>query len=371
MPSEVEMLDFEAFKERYEKVPVEEYPNNVREAVPDPVVSVHLLTYNHADYIREAIESVLMQEVDFPMEIVLGDDDSSDGTREICIEYAEQYPDLIRLQLHHRENNIHLHGRPTHLFQYWYNTFSARGKYIAILSGDDYWTDPLKLQKQHDFLQANSEYALSFHDAKVAADKGKVVSESKTPDENKRDFSSEDMMSGAYFPALSLFVLNIFEQVPEKLIFCINEDKVTISLLARYGKGHFQEEIDPAVYRVHDSSIWSSKTPLIRVKANNDTLKNMLSVCDDRSTREDIESKILGSCVSLVSRLVFACEVAKALKELTDTLILFAKRKKLFNMFLLLSNLTRFLGGSIKNCIRAKYWRLIQKLGMSAKPQTR
>ena len=162
MSSEVEMLDFEAFKERYEKVPVEEYPNNVREAVPTPVVSVHLLTYNHADYIREAIESVLMQEVDFPMEIVLGDDDSSDGTREICIEYAEQYPDLIRLQLHHRDNNIHLHGRPTHLFQYWYNTLSARGRYIAVLSGDDYWTDKTKLKKQYRSLHVSENFLCLF-----------------------------------------------------------------------------------------------------------------------------------------------------------------------------------------------------------------
>ena len=163
MPEEVEMLDFEAFKERYEKVPVEEYPNNVREAVPEPVVSVHLLTYNHADYIREAIESVLMQEVDFPMEIVLGDDDSSDGTREICIEYAEQYPDLIRLQLHHRENNRKLNGAPTHLFQFYYNTFQLRGRYFAILSGDDYWTDPMKLQKQAYFLEDNDECVFIHH----------------------------------------------------------------------------------------------------------------------------------------------------------------------------------------------------------------
>ena len=269
------MLDFEAFKERYEKVPVEEYPNNVREAVPDPVVSVHLLTYNHADYIREAIESVLMQEVDFPMEIVLGDDDSSDGTREICIEYAKQHPDLIRLQLHHRENNIHLHGGPTHLFQYWYNTLSARGKYIAILSGDDYWTDPLKLQKQYDFLETKNGFVLSFHNAKVVSNEGKVVDESKTPDENKRYFSHEGVMKGPYLSALSLFVLNIYKSVPEALIFCFNEDKVTISLAGQHGKGAYQEEIEPAVYRMHDESIWSSNTSKHKFEAHSNTFKRL------------------------------------------------------------------------------------------------
>lgn len=257
MPEDIEMLDFEAFRKRYENVLVEEYPNNVREVVPEPVVSVHLLTYNHVDYIEEAIESVLMQEVDFPMEIVLGDDDSSDGTREICIEYAKQYPDLIRLQLHHRENNIPLHERPTHLFQYWYNTLGARGKYIAVLSGDDYWTDSSKLQKQFDFLKENPGYALSFHDATIVNSKKDISGGLKSPEKNRKDFSKIQLMRGPYLPALSLFYINIFDSVPSNLIFCLNEDKVVISLLGQKGKAKFQDEIEPAVYRLHKKGIWS------------------------------------------------------------------------------------------------------------------
>ena len=270
-----EMLTFEDFKARYEKVPVKEYPNRVREAVPEPMVSVHVITYNHADYIREAIDSVLMQEVDFPMEIVIGDDESTDGTREICMEYAEQYPEKIRLMLHHRENNIELHGRPTHLFQYWYNTLSLRGRYIAVLSGDDYWTDPLKLQKQCDFLEANSDFVLSFHDAKVVDDKGKVVSELKIPDDNTHNFSSGDLTKGPYLPALSLFYLNIFEQVPRVLIRCLNEDTVVISLLGQRGRGFYQGEVDSAVYRLHGGSIWSSNTSKHQSKVLSSTFKQL------------------------------------------------------------------------------------------------
>lgn len=256
--SDVEMLDFEAFKERYEKLPVEEYPNNVREAVPDPVVSIHLLTYNHVDYIGDAIESVLMQKVDFPMEIVLGDDDSSDGTREICIEYAEQYPDLIRLQLHHRENNIHLHGGATHLFQYWYNTFAARGNYTAVLSGDDYWTDEDKLLKQATFLEKNDDYVLSHHDGVVVNDNGLTIKDSQLPEGKKRDLSCEELMKAPFLITNSLFFRSTPPEIPRPALQSLNEDLFLVGYLGQYGKGRYQEEISPSAYREHGESAWSS-----------------------------------------------------------------------------------------------------------------
>lgn len=255
--SEVEMLDFEAFKERYENVPVKEYPNNVREAVPDPVVSVHLLTYNHADYIREAIESVLMQEVDFPMEIVLGDDDSSDGTREICIEYAEKYPDLIRLQLHHRENNIQLHGQPTHLFQYWYNTFSVRGKYVAVLSGDDLWTDNTKIRKQVRFLEKNDKYILCHHDGFVVDSEGEKKMDSQLPEDRKRKQSRKDLMKDPFLITNSL-CFRSKSKYPGCITDSFNEDLFLVGFLGQYGKGKYQKNIEPSVYREHEQSIWSS-----------------------------------------------------------------------------------------------------------------
>jgi len=270
-----EMLDFEAFKERHEKVSVEEYPNNVREAVPEPLVSVHLLTYNHVDYIQDAVDSVLMQEVDFPIEIVIGDDESTDGTREICKEYAEQHPEKIRLMLHRRENNIEFDGRPTHLFQYWYNTLTLRGKYIAVLSGDDYWVDQKKLIKQANFLNRNPSYGLSFHDAKVINEKSEKIESSKAPEENKKIFTKKELMEGPYLPALSIFCKNIFEEVPNGLVLCLNEDKVMISLLGSYGKGAFQKDVIPAVYRVHKNSIWSSESGLSKAKALAKTFKSL------------------------------------------------------------------------------------------------
>ena len=100
-------MTFQEFKDQYEKVPVKECPNTVS---GNPLVSVCVQTYQHAPYIKECLDGILMQETDFNFEVLLGDDSSTDGTREICLEYARKYPDKIRLFLHHRENNINIGG---------------------------------------------------------------------------------------------------------------------------------------------------------------------------------------------------------------------------------------------------------------------
>src|SRR5699024_4437306 len=102
-------MDFEDFKSSYQKFPVEHYPNS---APYNPMVSVCVQTYQHGYYINECLDGIVMQETDFSYEILLGDDGSTDGTRESCVEYAEKYPDKIRLFLHNRENNIKVGDQP-------------------------------------------------------------------------------------------------------------------------------------------------------------------------------------------------------------------------------------------------------------------
>ena len=118
----------------------------------NPLVSIYMITYNHEPYIAQAIESVLMQQTDFKYMLVIGEDCSTDNTGNICEEYSKQYPEKILLlptdkNLGSRENAL--------------KTFTAcKGKYIAMCEGDDYWTDPFKLQKQFDFMEANPDYGL-------------------------------------------------------------------------------------------------------------------------------------------------------------------------------------------------------------------
>ena len=124
-----------------------------------PVVSVHMITYNHEPYIRQAIEGVMMQKTDFEFELVIGEDCSQDKTREICFEYQKRYPDKIRVLWWH-ENVSKLGGNSRRV------TAHCRGEFIALCEGDDYWIDPLKLQKQVDYIRetgsvmcvANSEW---------------------------------------------------------------------------------------------------------------------------------------------------------------------------------------------------------------------
>lgn len=125
-----------------------------------PLVSICSITYNHAQYIRECLDGFLMQKTKFPYEIIINDDCSTDGTTEIIKEYAEKYPNIIR-SIFHEENQYQKGVRG--MFQQFVIP-KARGKYVAFCEGDDYWTDPLKLQKQVDFLENNPEYGLVYSD---------------------------------------------------------------------------------------------------------------------------------------------------------------------------------------------------------------
>lgn len=120
-----------------------------------PMVSVVMTTYNHYPYIREAIEGVLMQKTDFPVELIIGEDCSNDDTRKIVEEYSVRYPEKIKPIFN--EKNLGF-------LKNYKNTLQAvSGKYIAFCEGDDYWTDPLKLQKQVDFMERNVSYVACFH----------------------------------------------------------------------------------------------------------------------------------------------------------------------------------------------------------------
>jgi glycosyltransferase involved in cell wall biosynthesis len=119
-----------------------------------PLASVCLLTYNHAPFIKQGLESVLAQNATFPWELVIADDCSTDGTRDVLKEYRDRYPDRIRLIL--QDRNV---GPAAN----WIDLMNALvGKYASYLEGDDYWTDSSKLQKQVSFLEAHPDYVLCF-----------------------------------------------------------------------------------------------------------------------------------------------------------------------------------------------------------------
>ncbi len=122
----------------------------------EPLVSVKMITYNHAPYIAKAIDGVLMQETDFPFELVIGEDCSTDGTREIVFDYQKRYPQIIRVVT--SEANVGMKANSRRV------DAALRGKYIAWCEGDDYWHHPRKLQMQVDYLESHPECVLVYSD---------------------------------------------------------------------------------------------------------------------------------------------------------------------------------------------------------------
>ncbi len=134
-----------------------------------PMVSVSMITYHAEAYIREAIEGVLRQQVDFPIELVIGDDCSTDDTRRICEAYVQKYPGIIRLLP--AEANMGIAANTARTMG------SCRGKYIAVCDGDDIWTDPLKLKQQVDFLERNPAYGIVYTDVETISETGEPVAD--------------------------------------------------------------------------------------------------------------------------------------------------------------------------------------------------
>ena len=151
------------------------------------IVSISCITYNHAPFIRKCLDGFLMQKTTFPIEVIIHDDCSTDGTKEIIEEYAAKYPDMI-FPMFQTENQYSkgVRGMMTR-----FNFPRCRGKYIALCDGDDYWTDPYKLQKQVDFLEGNPDYIGCFHKIKIlfegslAEDKGIEQRFEKVEDKNR------------------------------------------------------------------------------------------------------------------------------------------------------------------------------------------
>lgn len=141
----------------------------------EPVVSVCVITYNHGKYIRQCLDGILMQEVTFPYEILIHDDASPDNTAEIIREYEAKYPEIIKPIY----QTVNQYSQGIDVGKY--NFERAVGKYIALCEGDDYWTDPKKLQMQVDFLEKHPEYVATAHNVRTINEFGQLVDENKHP----------------------------------------------------------------------------------------------------------------------------------------------------------------------------------------------
>ena len=254
------------------------------------MLSVCVTTFNHVNFIEQCLNSILDQKVKFNYEIVLGEDESSDGTREICIDYADKHRDLIRLFKRRRADVIKIGNRATGRFNFLENLKAARGKYIALVDGDDFWSDVNKLQKQVDFLEANPSYSLVFSNGKVVyeasdMDEHMVYMNAKMPDGYYQPIAipedSTDIMKlskGNYIHTAGVVFRNWVKEdgIPEYLYHTSIGDWPLHMYTARFGSIKFMNE-DFIRYRVHGKGVYSNKKDVDKAKMGLGQIAPMLN----------------------------------------------------------------------------------------------
>ncbi|TXI86937.1 MAG: glycosyltransferase [Crocinitomicaceae bacterium] len=213
------------------------------------ILSVCLITYNHEKYIRQAIDSVLNQKVDFEFELVIADDCSTDSTRSILLEYKQKYSHFIHLIL--QEKNVGPARNWLDLLRF------PRSKYIAYFEGDDFWTDPHKLQKQIDFLDANPEYNFCIHKVAILEDGRSYDHTFLPPVSREANFYTFENLLHHWEIQTSSFVYRNTETLLSDLMVLINDlpfgDIAIAYLLASQGKVHYIDEV-MSCYRIHQTS---------------------------------------------------------------------------------------------------------------------
>jgi len=217
-------------------------------------LSALIITYNQAEYISQAIDGILMQETNFEFELIIANDCSPDNTDEIIRNYIDTHPKASCIKYFRHPKNIGM------MHNFAFALKECKGEYIAICEGDDYWTDPQKLQKQVDVMEQNPDVVITYHDAcKVDANRN-IIEKGMLSENRKRDFSADELKTGIWVLMQSMCVRNVIKEYPKSFYKVYNGDTFYTSLIGNYGRGMYIHDIKPTCYRVHQEGIWSMKT---------------------------------------------------------------------------------------------------------------
>jgi glycosyltransferase involved in cell wall biosynthesis len=225
-----------------------EVPNKVNEFIPDPLVSVYVATYQHVDFIEASIQSILIQQTNFPFELIIGEDFSTDGTREIVFNYAASFPEKIRVitaDFNVKQSANHIRA-----------IRACRGTYIALCDGDDAWNDALKLQKQVDFLEQNPEYSMCYHSYQIRKN-GQLKAEILP--RKPKDLSKEQLIGSPSGMAVNTkMVRNVFKDSDFSLMYYFQGDFSMNALMGTYGKSKYLANVNPGIYNHHPGGVWTA-----------------------------------------------------------------------------------------------------------------
>lgn len=273
-----------------------------------PDISICIITFNQQDYIAKAIKSILMQQTSYTFQLVIGEDCSTDNTRQICEDFAKQFPEQIKLL-----PSVKNYGMSKNFIR----TFEAcTGKYIALCEGDDYWLDKNKLQLQVDFLQQNPAYSLTFHDTySLTGTKKNRSAKWDAPDTSDINYL---LSHRGYITTLSV----VFRNDSTVLQFLKTVDTAPYLdffiyvAVAQYGLLKFFPQ-RMGVYRVHQGGVWSN---LGFIKALETTVKGYQMLFDilPAAHKEQIKIKYLSALEDYFLN-VPAADHEAGLKKLTIT----------------------------------------------------
>ncbi|MEE1096154.1 MAG: glycosyltransferase [Paludibacteraceae bacterium] len=249
----------------------------------DILVSVICEVYNHEPYLRECLEGFVMQQTNFLYEILIHDDASTDGSVAIIREYEQKYPNLFK-PIYQKENQ---YSKGVSIWRD-IQIPRAQGKYIAICEGDDYWTDPLKLQKQVDILEADETLmacctdcsVVDNHSALLKEKRGGVVKGDIQGRYNLRDFFRDNHQ----YPTLSVVYRRAHtREVQQKHAHTINAflgDWTLWICLLIYGDMYFLDEVTCA-YRINPTSVTHTVNRVARAKASRDICAKVADILPD------------------------------------------------------------------------------------------
>ena len=264
----------------------------------DIMVSINCITYNHEKYIKEALDGFLMQKTNFKYEILIHDDASTDNTANIIKKYEKKYPKIIK-PIYQNENQRSKGIKINFEFNY----KRSKGKYIALCEGDDYWTDPYKLQKQVDFLETHKEFSMCFHDVEKIDENGNILNCKLWPNNTrtKEMITLKDILKGNYLATASIVFRNNlinyddYENLSRNLFF---GDWVFQVLIAKKGPIYFLKQ-KMGVYRITNKGVTKSTSILKILEDILEFYKRLERYFDDEKITNDLKKYILQKKIEL------------------------------------------------------------------------
>lgn len=234
------------------------------------MVSVCMITYGHEAFIAKAIEGVLMQVVDFDIELVIVDDASPDNTHQIVKEIIDNHPNGNWIRYIKQEKNIGM------VKNFSFALKECKGEYIAICEGDDYWINNKKLKIQKEFLEKEPEFSLCFGNCNVIDVEGNNLDNFKVKEIDKSDYSKSDLIKCPLIPTLTVMFRGDLSNIsfPSKLLNC---DSYLFAYLAKFGTGKFLN-VNFGTYRIHPNGVWSPLTKYKKMTSSLYTIRKIKEI---------------------------------------------------------------------------------------------